>query len=124
MTEPADREGLVRDSRLPDPARIARYAMAIRSELARIGVPNLTLGYLSEISQTVIAVADQEQSWKAAWEDNGWWRVIETSTEERPDRLWCETSNKQEAREALKECPYPARLECGQRRTEQRWVAP
>jgi hypothetical protein len=56
------------------------------------------------------------------WEETGWWRVVETLPSGLPGRMWCETSAWEEAREALKECPYPSQLQCHQRRTDQRWV--
>jgi hypothetical protein len=59
------------------------------------------------------------------WEDTGYWRVIESVWDGHPvGRLWCETTVKDEALQALKGCPYPAHLEIHQRMCEERWVRP
>ena len=55
------------------------------------------------------------------WVDTGWWRVIESDKKSR--RLWCETSDKEEAFKALRKCPYPAHLEIHQRIVAtERWI--
>jgi hypothetical protein len=51
------------------------------------------------------------------WENDRWWRVVSTSG----TKLWCETSDEKEARAAMDECPYPARLDRHQVCTAQRW---
>jgi hypothetical protein len=62
------------------------------------------------------------------WVDGRWWRVICAAERvQQPEsartQLWCETSNEDEARSALKECPYPAaRLERHQKCEAERWV--
>lgn len=51
-----------------------------------------------------------------AWGPDRWWRVLDANGD-----LWCETSDEQEAREALLTAPGPARLERLYVRTEYRW---
>jgi hypothetical protein len=61
----------------------------------------------------------------SGWMLTRWWRVV--GTDEHTNycggvQVWCETSSEEEAREALTLCPYPARLERHQVRSERRWV--
>jgi hypothetical protein len=53
------------------------------------------------------------------WEETRWWRVISLTDE---CRIWCETPKEKEARAALDNCPYPARLERLFECQSQQWV--
>jgi len=59
------------------------------------------------------------------WTFDRWWRVVAKKTPMQgvfSSGLWCETSDEEEAREAMTRCPYPCRLERHQVRSEQRWI--
>lgn len=57
----------------------------------------------------------------SGWEPGRWWRVVYRSAEDGKLRLWCETSNEQEARDALKTCPDGGLLQRSYERHETEW---
>ena len=54
------------------------------------------------------------------WGTGRWWRVIDP-TKDWPASVWCETSDEEEARDALKTCPGGV-LYRDYERCERKWV--
>lgn len=55
------------------------------------------------------------------WELTRWWRVVRDVPDPGREDVWCESSDEDENRDAMKSAPYPARLERLWRRTEGEW---